>query len=355
MRKCYGCLRDIKSGSYCPRCKKELFDGRNIKPLEFDKHEFYEIKRDIGNKMSISGVQDKISLTYSEDDSSHLVPTAVNGRFILKPVPKSHENAINIEDIVANEHISMQISAQIFNIPTAANGIIEFKDGEFAYITKRFDYGFDTFTKEIIKKDQEDFASILEHTEDTHGRNYKYDSSYEAIAIQIKKLVAASTPALENLYKRIVLNYLIANGDAHLKNFSLLRELNRDDYMISPNYDVLNTKYHVPKEEGLMGLDLFENGYETMAYGALGFYSLQDFEEFALLLGIKEVRLSKIFKDILGSSQAVNELVMKSFLSDKAKKEYLGTYHERLEKCLCYSIKSYPFKSKIQHIIDKFL
>lgn len=46
-----------------------------------------------------------------------------------------HESAINLEDIAVNEHLSMQISSQVFKIPTALNGLIEFNDGELAYMT----------------------------------------------------------------------------------------------------------------------------------------------------------------------------------------------------------------------------
>ena len=51
-------------------------------------------------------------------------------------------------------------------------GIAEFSNGELAYITKRFDYSLDN----NIKYDQEDFASVLEVTKESHGENYKYDA-----------------------------------------------------------------------------------------------------------------------------------------------------------------------------------
>lgn len=71
-----------------------------------------------------------------------------------------HESAINLEDIAVNEHLSMQISSQVFKIPTALNGLIEFNDGELAYMTKRFDYSISSSQQEIIKIDQNDFASV---------------------------------------------------------------------------------------------------------------------------------------------------------------------------------------------------
>lgn len=39
----------------------------------------------------------------------------------------------------ANEHLTMQLAAQVYGIETAANTVCFFKDGEMAYLTKRFD------------------------------------------------------------------------------------------------------------------------------------------------------------------------------------------------------------------------
>jgi len=342
---CYGCLKVISTERYCQKCKTELFDGRNIKPLSFNKTEFYEKQQELASVMSISGVQDKISLSFNSEND--LVPTAVEGHYILKPVPSRPLN--NQEDIVANEHISMQISRQIFDIPTAINGIIPFNDGELAYITRRFDYA----KKDNSKLDQEDFASILNMTEDTEGKAYKYDSSYEAIAIAIKKFVPAYRPALEDLYRRVLLNYLIGNSDAHLKNFSLFRPEGRKDFTLTPNYDLLYTSYHINETIGDMGLDLFED-IETRSYGAMGFYTLEDFEIFAEVLEIPDKRLKKIFANIYESTSKLETLVKASFLTNKGKEAYLNKYHERLQKRVAYVIGGdYKYNSKIQSVFLK--
>ncbi len=351
--RCYSCLKNIdKDLYYCPKCKSNLFDGKNVKPLNFDKTEFYRIRGEMSDKMSISGVQDKISLSFNS--SNELTPTNIDGKYILKPIPRDHDSTINLEDIVQNEHLSMQISSQIFNINTAYNGLIEFSDGELAYITKRFDYSLKGSEKKIVKVDQEDFASVLEYTSESHARNYKYESSYEECALKIKDVIAAYIPALEEFYKRIVLNYLIGNADAHLKNFSIIKDIDRADYSLSPNYDVLYTKYHLPKEDGIMGLELFKE-HETKAFGAMGYYTLEDFEVFAQIIGIKQKRLEKIYKDILTSQDQVYNLIDRSYMSNKAKYSYKENYENRLKKCLFYSIETYPFRSFAQETIKKYL
>jgi serine/threonine-protein kinase HipA len=335
--------------TYCLKCSKELFDGRKVSALAFNKQEFYQKRKEYAKRISISGVQDKLSLTF--DDNDTLITTDIEGHYILKPAPYA-EQIEKSHDICANEHLSMQISKQIFKIPTASSALIPFSTGELAYITRRFDY-----TKDGQKLDQEDFAAVLEHTSDTQGRNYKYESSYEACAKAIQMYIPAYMPALEDFYKRVVVNYLLGNADAHLKNFSLYRAEGRKDRMLTPNYDLLYTRYHIPNEEGYMGLDLFEDEVEhpTKAFEAMGYYTLEDFEVFADKLGIKERRLEKIFELVLLSTPKVMEMIEHSFLSDEGKEAYIRNYQERLKLHLCYSIEHYDFSGKMQKIIDRFL
>lgn len=335
MKKCYSCMKETFN-MYCPSCLKLLFNNKKIEPLNFDKTEFYQKRTKLLNKMSISGVQDKISLTLNNDT---LEATATNGKYILKPIP-AEESLENKIDICANEHISMQLSKQIFKIKTAENALIPFSNGELAYITKRFDY-----KKNGEKIDQEDFASVLECTSESHGNSYKYDSSYEACSNAIKKNINPSIFALEDFYKRIIFNYLIGNADAHLKNFSLYREEGRKDYSLTPSYDLLHTTYHMPGD-GYMGLDLFENDVTTATYDATTFYTLEDFEQFSILLEIKPARLKKIFILILSNTANVIELIENSFLSVQGKRAYAKMYLDRLKNHLCYYPSSTELRAK---------
>jgi len=349
--KCFSCLKEIEKGYYCKKCRTELFDGRKVVPLHFDKKEFYKKRRELADRMSISGVQDKISLAFGENGV--LEPTAENGLYILKPIPAA-EDIDKANDIAANEHVSMLLSRKVFKIPTALSALIAFSDGEKAYITRRFDYTGEVKDGRPVKSDQEDFASILEYTVDTKGQNYKYESSYEACARAIRKFVPAYMPALEDFYRRIVLNYLIGNADAHLKNFSLYREAGRTDWSLTPNYDLLYTRYHIPGELGYMGLELFDD-HETEAFGAMGYYTLEDFEKFAKIIGIPQKRLLKIFEHFLQKTPEVIELVEKSFLSEEGKHAYIGNYLERLKLHLCYHIESHAFQARTEPIIEKYM
>jgi serine/threonine-protein kinase HipA len=60
----------------------------------------------------------------------------------------------------------------------------------------------------------------------------------------MKKLVPAYKLETPKLLKLLIFNYLFSNGDAHLKNFSLL-ETPLGDYRLSPAYDLLNSSLHI--------------------------------------------------------------------------------------------------------------
>ena len=323
---CLGCLATNKTlkNNYCLKCIKELFNGIVPNPLNFDRVEFTKKRAELSPRMSISGVQDKISLTFEKKD---LVLTAINGKYILKPISNGDGHIQNEKDVVANEHLSMLISKNIFNIPTANCGLIQFSDGELAYITKRFDY--DDISG--LKYDQEDFAGIMGITPSSHGENYKYDAcNYLDCARMIKKYVASSVVSVEDFFKRIILNYLICNGDAHLKNFSLFSKVNSNEYFLTPNYDLLNTRFHVNEKYGDMALELLD-GY-TATYEKYGYYTYDDFKTFAKYIDLPDVRFNKIMKFIEESYPKVEELIDKSFLSESAKKFYKSSYQERMKR-----------------------
>jgi len=87
----------------------------------------------------------------------------------------------------------------------------------------------------------------------------------------------------------------------------------------------------------------------------MGYYTLEDFEQFAELIGIPEKRLKKIFDDFLQKTPDVVKMINRSFLSQEGKDAYLKNYLERLKLHICYSVEFYSFKGKTQSIIDKYI
>lgn len=328
---CSACYRETKQ-DFCSKCSNELFDGEKVSAVldfpspkadnlaEFQKHT---------TRLSISGVQLKYSL---RRENKELVMTQTAGEYIIKPALASTQLAA-IKDSPENEHLTMQIARQLFRIRTAANGIIHFSDGEPAYITRRFDLKSDQ-----TKYQQEDFAQLLNRTSVSHGQNYKYDATYEEIGTLIKMYVPAAIPALEELFRLVVFNYVVGNGDAHLRNFSLI-QLQTGEYRLTPAYDLMSTKLHTPYENDI-ALELYEGCLEAPFYSAYGYYGRPDFIEFAKRLAITEKRASGILDNYINAQEKMTEIIQKSGLSPESKNSYISTVKDRLFRIIDMTKKS---------------
>jgi serine/threonine-protein kinase HipA len=319
--KCLGCYIDVKE-SYCPLCRARLFDKSKIlSVLDFDAPNAANIRnfQEHSRQMSISGVQLKYSLCLTENT---FALADAKGQYILKPIPLSRHLA-HVEQVPENEHLTMQIASQVFKINTARNGLILFKDKQPAYITRRFDVKTDG-TKYL----QEDFAQLTGRTSQSHGPAYKYDGTYEEIGRLIKKYVAAAMPALENFFKLVVFNYVMSNGDAHLKNFSLIRNEN-GEYQLTPAYDLISTVIHTPQESDT-ALDLYPGDIDSSYYSAYGHYGRENFMELARRLDIIPKRAVRILNVFHLKQNELKHMVRQSFLTDQVKELYIDKVTDKL-------------------------
>ncbi|HXA00993.1 MAG TPA: HipA domain-containing protein [Cytophagaceae bacterium] len=327
---CQGCLKEIKAGTFCKKCRKELFDGENISLiLDFASpaNEGNEALMKNVQHISISGVQIKYSL---KREAGKLVLTESAGQYILKPIPIGPFQKLDLAP--ANEHLTMQIARQVFKIPTAVCAIVFFNDNSTpAYLTRRFDVKADG-----TRSQQEDFAQLAQLNEQNAGRNYKYDYSYQEVAELIKKYVATYPVELETFFKIVIFNYLFNNGDAHLKNFSVYRT-EYGDYRLTPAYDVMNTKIHIPTDTDFaLTKGLFKDDFETESHNVNGFNAYDDFLEFGKRIGIKESRTRKIIESFLHTESEVIALTANSFLTDEIKERYITLFKDKL-KAMTYS------------------
>jgi serine/threonine-protein kinase HipA len=271
------------------------------------------------DRLSISGVQTKISLSLND---GRLEMVKRNGQYILKPRPYGTFQRLEIAPI--NEHLTMQIARQVFNIDVADNALVEFSDGEHAYLVRRFDVQRDG--RRFL---QEDFAQIAGKSEETDGRNYKYDFSYEEISELIRRYVAAYRVDLERFFTLVAFNYLVHNGDAHAKNFSLIRNEETGEYNLAPAYDLLNTRLHLPNETRT-ALNLFKDDFETESYKANAFYAYDDFVVFAQRLGLVEVRYKRILEGFIDRLESVYSLIDCSILPEDCKQIYKDHVKDRV-------------------------
>lgn len=268
-------------------------------------------------RLSISGVQEKFSVLLDKN-KLRLVAEGEQGQYILKPIPNVGQNA---DQMPANEHLTMQIARQVFDIETAENALIFFKNGEPAYITKRFDVNDDG-----SKWGQEDFASLAKRTPQTHGEDFKYIGDYLGLFELLEKYTPAYTVEAIKLFKLIVFNYLFSNGDAHYKNFSLV-ETPLGDYRLSPAYDLLNSRLHINDrdfalEDGLLPPHLAQGKAKEQ------FLTLGEAAK------IQKSQVVKIFEELTSKQEAVLALIEASFLDEKSKGNYTQAYQTRLNKLL---------------------
>ncbi|WP_254793972.1 HipA domain-containing protein [Fibrobacter sp. UWH4] len=271
-------------------------------------------------RISISGAQAKYSLRIV---SKELEPTDNNGTYILKPATNMQFRLF--ADMPANEHITMQMAKQIFKLNVAESALLQFTTGEYTYLTKRFDIRNDG--SKIL---QEDLAQTAGLSSDANGSNFKYESlSYEEIAYILKQHVSASPIAIEQFFKVLLFNYLVCNGDAHIKNFSIYCPHQDGVYELTPAYDLINTSLHA--DDFRTALDLFkdEENYNGKFFKDNGFYGASDFLEFARRIGIVEKRAQKFIRDITAHIPEMDEMLDKSFLSDEAKVQYKENIRDR--------------------------
>lgn len=310
--------------TYSQACLRRLYNGKKVSHIlpynppelsEEDAEKFMDNRK----RISISGVQEKVSLIL-EKNKLRLTEEGEQGTYILKPIPRDLKK---VRQVPANEHLTMQIARQVYGINTAENGLIFFKDGSPAYITKRFDVRDDN-----SKWGKEDFASLAGKTSENSGANFKCEYSYEKLAQLIRKYVPASVIEMEKFFSLVVFNYLFSNGDAHLKNFSL-SQTSAGDYILSPAYDLINTRIHVDDTDFALDEGLFIDDYMSEHMQANGKTGLEDFREFAKRVGIGERRIDPLLAPYVEKQPLVEDLINRSYLDDPTKRAYWLHYQTK--------------------------
>lgn len=318
LENCPGSLKENFT-TYSPVVLKKMFNGKKVSPFlnystptnRKDQSRFNQNQTHI----SISGFQEKYSLVL-DGNALRLTNENESGQYILKPISDLPKNS---EFAPANEHLTMQIAKQIFKIETAENALVFFEDGSPAYLTKRFDYD-----ENGNKLAVEDFASLLGKSPATDGEQYKYEGNYLELFEALKKYVPAWKVEAPKLFTLIVFNYLFANGDAHLKNFSLI-ETQQGDFKLSPAYDLLNTKIHIEDADFALKDGILP---KSNSKGKV----IDQFIVLGEKAGMTEKSIIKVLQNLTSKEDQVVDLIGRSFLSEKLKRNYLQSYQRRLKK-----------------------
>ncbi len=321
--KCPSTLQPGFNG-YSPIAVRLLFDGTIVSPMidiDLESEQGQKTAQENQSNLSISGAQEKFSAVV-DHGVLRLAKSSEQGTHILKPAPDNHR-LIGRKQLPANEHLTMQIAAQVYGVRTACNALCFGRNGQLIYVTRRFDVKPD-----LTKWQMEDFASVLGVTEQGSGENFKYQGNYAQIADAIRRIVPAWMIETERFFRLVLFNYIYANEDAHLKNFSII--ITDGECRLAPAYDLINTHVHLDSGRDL-ALDggLADDIEPSDAYQRTGHPCRLDFERFARRIGLPEKRFIKLLNLFATIPPETYRLIDASFLDARTKRTYKRIIQER--------------------------
>lgn len=316
---CRSTLLPVEEGLYRANAAKELFSPFSpVSQLPFTRRDFFTEGPKYVEGMSISGVQQKLSLKIDKDNRFIIVNR--DGTHILKPSPESYPFAAE------NEQCAMALS-RMMGIPTAPSAIIPFADGEYAYITRRYD------RTEVGKKHQEDLAQGFDIP-----KKDKYSKSYEEALLLSRKMSGGKLSVVRDLFNRILFAYIIGNDDMHLKNISLLKEVkNHTEFYdsLTPNYDQLfATSFEKKSAIGYLALDLLkeeQDGEFSDAYKIHGYYTSFDFYLLGQRTGLNSNVVRSLIKTFVDRENHMILMIKRSYMPDEMKHRAVNTVTGRLK------------------------
>ncbi len=290
------------SDGYHPRCARQLFGTTRPPEVPFRATDVTREAQKMVGRMSISGVQPKLSVIH--DPIKHQVLVVERGGlYILKPQTE------RFESIAENENLCMNI-ASTFGIEVPPHGLLPLLDGSLVYLVKRFDR-----LEDGSKLQQEDFQQLLQIDD-------KYDGSYERIANYIKEHSSVPVLDLIRLFERALLFYTLGNGDAHLKNFSLLRS-EEIGYQLSPAYDIVNSRLVLPEEQEEVCLSL--QGKKNRLSG-------RDFFRLAEHFGLTRKQADNALDRLHDLKSTIEAMIRGSLLRSDLREDFLGIFRDRMTR-----------------------
>ncbi len=172
------------------------------------------------DRVGLPGVQDKVSARMIT------LPVAQrDARYILKLDPPEYPF------LVENEAFFLDAAARS-GVPAASAEVVRDADGRAGLLVQRFDRvpaGDGT----VVLRAQEDGCQVL-------GRYPadKYRVTSEDVVRALSSVTRARPVAARDLLRQLAFAYLTCNGDAHAKNFSIVRDAGDGEWKVSPAYDV---------------------------------------------------------------------------------------------------------------------
>ena len=268
------------------------------------------------NKFSLAGVQIKFSMK-KQDGRYNLSKGNILGDWIIKTPSTIHN------DVPLNEYTGMSLASLVgIDIPeiqlVELNKLddlpdIKLPDETLAFAIKRFDRNNST------RIHMEDFAQIL-----VKYPQEKYNSaSYEKIGKVIYEFSDDGLTDIQQFARRLLVNILLANGDAHLKNWSLIYK-DKINPRLSPAYDILTTSVYIKNErQYALNLGKTKDWYEV---------SYVHFQAWANKVGVPWRAIKPHLEDTLTKARSLWHDELKSLpMNERHKKNLIihwGNLHD---------------------------
>ncbi len=287
------------------------YNSSNV--IDFDDDFYDEKQRE--NKFSLAGVQMKFSMK-AKDGRYNLSKEGALGDWIVKTPSTQHK------DVPFNEYTAMTL-ASIVGVDVPEIKLIELNkldnlppinlpDEKYAFAINRFD------RKGESRIHMEDFAQVF-----VKYPHQKYDSqNYENIGKVLYKFSGDGITDTQKFARQLLVNILLANGDAHLKNWSLLYE-DKVTPRLSPAYDIVTTQVYMGDEKKFaLNLNKQKNWYKAR---------FDHFEAWASKVGIPWRAVKPHLDDTLDKARTLWPKAIQDLPMNEGHKEQLIKHWENLQ------------------------
>ncbi len=254
-----------------------------------------------GHGFSLAGVQMKFSMKAGQDGRYALSRQGELGDWIIKTPSTMHP------EVPANEFTAMTLASLIgvevpdmnlVNVNSLDNlPPINLPNESLAFAIRRFDRDGDK------RVHAEDFAQVLFK----YPRDKYRAANNEQIGRFLLRFSNSPLQDVQQMARRLLANILLANGDAHIKNWSLLYS-DQINPRLSPAYDIVTTNVYM-RDERRFALNLAGNKDWYVA-------SYEHFERWSTKVGAPWKAIKPHLDDAMERARslwtvALNELPMK--------------------------------------------
>ena len=193
---------------------------------------------------SLAGVQMKFSMFEADGRFNVSQPDRL-GEWIVKTPSTRHQ------DVPVNEFTVMKLAELVgIDIPEIKLVTLDqlqdlppinLPSEEYAYAIRRYDRD-----EQRRRIHAEDFAQMLfKYAHEKYGT-----TNFEQLGKVIYRYTGHSLANVQQMARRLLVNILLGNGDAHLKNWSLIYP-DRITAELAPAYDIVYTQAYIPGESQL--------------------------------------------------------------------------------------------------------